>query len=86
MENPAVTALILAALIGIGAIVFMPFFVLFSAYDLREKRKKLLQQKELLQKQYFSQNIIDKSAYENRLREYENKLEKIEEQLKKMKK
>ncbi|MBI4044162.1 MAG: hypothetical protein HY392_00465 [Candidatus Diapherotrites archaeon] len=86
LENPVVTVIILGVLIGIGFIVFMPFFVLFSAYDLREKRKKLLQQKELLQKQYFSQNIIDKNAYESRLREYENKLEKIEEHLKKMKK
>lgn len=84
LENPLLTLGIFVFLLVASFFVLAPFLKLFSKYSLEEKRKKILQQKEYLQKQYFSQNILDKKAYQERMKEYDSELEKIEEKLRKV--
>lgn len=86
LENPVLTLSIFAILLGIAFVIARPFFRTFSAYNLREQRKKLLSQKSVLENAYFGDTTIDKTAYQARLQEKRNQLNKIEEQLRKMEK
>ncbi|GEM_PF-1777794 len=86
LENPVISAIIFLVLIIAGAFIILPFFSVFSSYNLQQKRKKLIKQKELLQKQYFDNAIVDKNFYEQRLRAINNELEITDDALKRLKK
>ncbi len=85
-ENPVISLIIFIILFAIGAVIILPFFSVFSVYNLQEKKKKIIKQKELLQKKYFDHTSIDKKFYEQNLKKLNSDLDLIEEELKKVKK
>lgn len=84
LENPVLTLVILLGLAGIGFFGFRSFSTVFSRYDLEEKRKELIKQKELLEKSYFEKASLDKEAYEKRFRENKDALDRVEEARRKL--